>query len=78
MHGQRSLAGYNPWDGKESDTTEHTHARVHSHTDTYTHTHTHTHPNLEEIGAGISTALVSYPWGRHVSPQAFEDNDLSS
>ena len=39
MHGQRSLAGYNPWDGKESDTTEHTHARVHSHTDTHTHTH---------------------------------------
>ena len=21
-HGQRSLAGYSPWDGKESDTTE--------------------------------------------------------
>ena len=22
IHGQRSLAGYSPWDGKESDTTE--------------------------------------------------------
>ena len=34
-HGQRSLAGCNPWGCKESDMTEH--ARVH------THTHTHTH-----------------------------------
>ena len=24
-HGQRSLAGYSSWGGKESDTTEHTH-----------------------------------------------------
>ena len=31
-HGQRSLAGYSPWGGKESDTTER-----------LTHTHTHTH-----------------------------------
>ena len=23
FHGQRSLAGYNPWDHEESDTTEH-------------------------------------------------------
>ena len=33
-HGQRSLAGYRPWDLKESDMTEAT-ARIH------THTHTH-------------------------------------
>ena len=42
FHGQRSLASYCPWDGKESDTTEqikHTH----------THTHIHTH-----AGAGYS------------------------
>ena len=25
-HGQRSLVGYSPWDRKELDTTEHTHA----------------------------------------------------
>ena len=25
FHGQSSLAGYSPWDCKESDTTEHTH-----------------------------------------------------
>ena len=25
FHGQKSLAGYNPWDSKESGTTEHTH-----------------------------------------------------
>ena len=27
-HGQRSLAGYSPWDCKESDTTEHTHTQI--------------------------------------------------
>ena len=26
FHGQRSLAGYSPWGGKESDTTEHNHS----------------------------------------------------
>ena len=26
-HGQRILVGYNPWGGKESNTTEHTHTR---------------------------------------------------
>ena len=31
-YGQRSLAGYSPWDHKESDMT-----------DRLTHTHTHTH-----------------------------------
>ena len=34
-HGQRSLAGYNPWGHKESDTTKQ-----------LTHTHTHTHKAL--------------------------------
>ena len=33
-HGQKSLAGYSPWDRKESYTTEQL---------THTHTHTHTH-----------------------------------
>ena len=33
-HGQRSLAGYNPWGPKDSDMTE---------TIQHTHTHTHTH-----------------------------------
>ena len=35
FHGQRSLAGYNPWSPIESDTTErltHTHTHVHTHT----------------------------------------------
>ena len=27
-YGQRSLVGYNPWDCKESDTTEHAHAQA--------------------------------------------------
>ena len=40
-HGQRSLAGYSPWGGKESDMTE----RLNTHT----HTHTHTHGNGKEI-----------------------------
>ena len=35
FHGQRSLAGYRPWDRKELDTTEQLT------TDTHTHTHTH-------------------------------------
>ena len=30
LHGQRSLMGYSPWGHKESDTTEHTHARTHN------------------------------------------------
>ena len=30
-HQQRSLAGYNPWGGKESDTTEHPHTYTHIH-----------------------------------------------
>ena len=28
FHGQRSLAGYSLWDGKESDMTEHTHTQL--------------------------------------------------
>ena len=28
FHGQRSLTGHSPWDCKESDTAEHTHART--------------------------------------------------
>jgi len=27
FHGERSLAGYGPWDHKESDTIEHTHTQ---------------------------------------------------
>ena len=44
-HGQKSLAGYCPWNHKESDMTEatehtctHTHTHMHTHTDTHTHT----------------------------------------
>ena len=41
-HRQRSLASYNPWGSKESDT-----ARTHACTRACTHTHTHTHtPHL--------------------------------
>ena len=36
-HEQRSLAGYCPWDHKESDTTEHTHTHTHTHTDLIDH-----------------------------------------
>ena len=39
-HGQRSLAGYNPWGHKESDMTEQ--LNIHTHT----HTHTHISPKL--------------------------------
>ena len=47
-HGQRSLAGYSPWGGKESDTTEETEesdmTEENEHKQsTHTHTHTHTH-----------------------------------
>ena len=31
FHGQRSLAGYSPWDCKESDMTERTRAHTHTH-----------------------------------------------
>jgi len=40
LHGQRSLAGYSPWGGKESDTTEQLTYTV------ATHTHTHTQANI--------------------------------
>ena len=36
LHGQRSLAGYSPWDCKELDTTEYTHSCG---TCTYTQAH---------------------------------------
>ena len=35
-HGQRSLAGYSPWDHKETDMTECAHARTHTPTHTFT------------------------------------------
>ena len=35
-HGWRSLAGYNPWGRKESDTTERAHMSTHTHTHTDT------------------------------------------
>ena len=44
FHGQRNLASYSHWGGKESDTTE----RAHKHT--HTHTHTHTHSLTEYLG----------------------------
>ena len=46
-HGQRSLVGYSPWGGKESDTTEVTLTHSHTHTcvqtRVYVHAHTRTH-----------------------------------
>ena len=30
FHGQRNLAGYSPWDHKESETTEHAHTRCYT------------------------------------------------
>ena len=33
-HGQRSLAGYSPWDHKESDTTKQLSTHIHTHTHT--------------------------------------------
>ena len=42
-HGQRSLAGYSPWGGKELDKTE----QLSTTTDIYkTHTHKHTHTHI--------------------------------
>ena len=66
-HGQRSLAGCNPWGCKESDMTEH--ARVHTHT----HTHTHTTNFKVKLAAtsesricdyqlsGVSTIILYFP-----------------
>ena len=42
-HGQRSLAGYSPWDCTESEMTKHVQAHVCTHRCAHTHTHTHTH-----------------------------------
>ena len=51
-HGQRSLVGYSPWGGKESDTTEvtltHTHTHVRADTCIRARTHTYTHTPLSE------------------------------
>ena len=52
LRGQRSLAGYSAWGGKESDTTEqltHTiaiHTHIHTHTHTHVRAHTHTPANI--------------------------------
>ena len=41
-HGQRSLAGYNPWGRKELDMTEQlTHISTHTYICVYMYTHTH-------------------------------------
>ena len=42
-YGQRSLAGYSPWDHKESDMT-----------DRLTHTHTHTHTRIRWVSVSSS------------------------
>ena len=39
LSGQKGLAGYRPWGGKESDMTEW--LSIHTHTHTHTHIHTH-------------------------------------
>ena len=52
FHGQRSLAGYSPWDCKELDVTECTHV--------YTHTHTHTHTHTRDNSALVSILLIKY------------------
>ena len=31
FQGQRNLAGYSPWDHRESDTTERAHTHIHTH-----------------------------------------------
>ena len=54
FHGQRSLAGYSPWDCKELDVTECTHVYTH------THTHTHTHTPTRDNSALVSILLIKY------------------
>ena len=52
FHGQRSLAGYSPWDHKEVDTTEQ-----------LTHTHTHTHTgSLCSIKKGRKISSSQNKW----------------
>ena len=49
FHGQRSLASYSHWGGKESDTTESAH----------THTHTYTHTENTLAPAKVPTEAIS-------------------
>ena len=54
LHGQRSLAGYSAWGGKEWDTTEqltHTIA-IHTHIHTHTHTCARTHIPQQTFSEG--------------------------
>ena len=53
-HGQRSLAGYNPWSHKESDTTEVTY-------------HTYNNLYLESCPKGIQEALLDKMQGEGAS-----------
>ena len=59
FQGQRSLVGYSPWDHKESDMTERTHARARA------HTHTHTHRSDRKVKVKVKVAqscLTLTPW----------------
>ena len=47
-NGQRSQAGYSPWDCKELDTTEQLSVHVCACTPVRAHTHTHTHTHTHD------------------------------
>ena len=55
IHGQRSLAGYNPWGHEESDTTKCTHT-THTHTPVYIYIYIYI-----SISIYIFKYLVPYP-----------------
>ena len=61
-HGQRSLAGYNPWGHKESDMAEYVCFQVCA----YTHTHTHTSKGNELAGGTYRVAYI-FSTGRYHS-----------
>ena len=64
-HGQKSLAGYNPWGHKASDTIERARTHTHTHAHTYTHTHTHTPLSLKQIQHFPRYACSSWLWYKH-------------
>ena len=67
LHGQRSLAGYSPWDGRvEHERVTHTYLQY-SVTHTCTHTHTHTHACMH-TRIYMHTCTRTHMHTQHISP----------
>ena len=67
LHGQRSLLGYSPWGGKESDMTEHVCV--------CTHTHTHTHTHLLPLCCGWQSPENIARRSQNSSQESWMDDD---